>query len=767
VDPRSIPKIARWAAAAAIGIVLVVAGILVHRNWLSSRAMRHEPAAVPASVEQQSLQFTFSKVDGQQTIFTIHAARATKYSGEDRSQLEDVDIVVYGDRGRRHDEIHTRSCDYEESSGAIVCHGKVDLELANAPVPGKPAQSTASRIEIETTQVHFDRKTGEATTTAPVEFRFPQGQGKALGVTYSSSQARITLGRDVELTLAPNRPGGMPAHIAAKGGLNYNRATGKLVLKGPVEITKGLRSLETAELTVTLNPHLHPRHALAEGGPTARWSGARPASLRADQAEIFFDSQGRADRVRASGNVVAKQQAASTMQVEALRADLTLDPLNEQPRQILAKGNVSLESRRQNQVTRLKTAVLELMAAPADRAAGTREAKDPPAGTPGIFRLERATTPGPAQAEWQSGRQQERLAAGRLAATFGAGNQIRVLRGAAGVRMERQEPNALPVTTTAESLVVDFAGGEWSNARESGNVRAWQGNRRALAERADWSRARDEMRLTGEAQVSDPRGQTLADTILWNQRTGAVVATGNVRSTYFAKAGTKSGLGPNAGPVNVVAEQLAANRATGEAVYSGGARLWQGSMMIQAARIELRRKTGQLLASGNVRGAFPQVQRLSRARKGDAGKAMPGTAELWRVEAQKLDYVNEGSTEHPTGGRATLEDGAKAWSSNGEIEANRLVLTMRRNAEGRAEITRAVGEGGVLVRQGKRWGRAQRGLYNAAKGQFILTGGKPSLHDTSGDLVTGSELTFYVANDTILVESKKGSRTLTRHPIQK
>lgn len=742
--------------------------MLVHRDWLSSREMRNEPEAVPASVEQRSLHFTFSKVDGQQTVFTIHAARATEFSGENRSQLEDVDIVVYGEHGERHDEIHTRSCDYEQSSGAIVCHGKVDLDLASAPVPGKPAQTAGNRIEIETSQVHFDRKTGAATTTAPVRFRFPQGQGNALGVTYSSSHAGITLGRDVDLTLAPNRPGERPEHIMAKGGLNYNRVTGKLVLKGPVEITKGLRSLETPALTVTLNRQLQPRHALARDGATARFAGARPASLRADRAEIFFDGQGRADAVAASGNVVAKQRARSAMRIEAQQANLTLDPLNEQPRRVLAKGDVRLESRRQNQVTRLKTAVLELTAAAADPVTAAGEAAKAASGRTVSLRLERATAPGPAEAEWQSGRQRARLDAGRLAAAFGAGNQIRVLRGAAGVRLERQEPGALPVTTTAEELVVDFTEGDWSNAQESGNVRVRQGSRRARAESADWLRARDEMRLTGDARVSDPRGQTLADTVVWNQRSGAVEAAGNVRSTYFAKAGTGSGVGPSAGPVNVAAERLAANGSAGVAVYSGGARMWQGNVMIQAARMELRRKSGQLLASGNVRGAFPQVQRLSRLRKGDAAKAVPGTAVLWRVEAQKLDYANEsGSAGQATGGRATLEGGAKAWSSDGEIEANRLVLTMRRNAEGRAEITRATGKGGVLVRQGKRWGQAERGLYNAAKGRFILTGGKPSLHDTSGDLVTGGELTFYVANDTILVESVKGSRTLTRHPIQK
>ena len=55
----------------------------------------------------------------------------------------------------------------------------------------------------------------------------------------------------------------------------------------------------------------------------------------------------------------------------------------------------------------------------------------------------------------------------------------------------------------------------------------------------------------------------------------------------------------------------------------------------------------------------------------------------------------------------------------------------------------------------------------AADGKFVLSGGQPTLTDASSDTTTGHSLTFFVANDTILIDSQEGSRTLTKHRVEK
>ncbi len=87
-------------------------------------------------------------------------------------------------------------------------------------------------------------------------------------------------------------------------------------------------------------------------------------------------------------------------------------------------------------------------------------------------------------------------------------------------------------------------------------------------------------------------------------------------------------------------------------------------------------------------------------------------------------------------------------------------------AEGR-QLDHALALGGVTVRQGDRRGTADQAEYTASDGKFVLSGGQPTIIDASSDTTTGHSLTFFVANDTILIDSQDGSRTLTKHRVEK
>ena len=75
--------------------------------------------------------------------------------------------------------------------------------------------------------------------------------------------------------------------------------------------------------------------------------------------------------------------------------------------------------------------------------------------------------------------------------------------------------------------------------------------------------------------------------------------------------------------------------------------------------------------------------------------------------------------------------------------------------------------GGVVVEQGDRRGTAERGVYTAVDEKFVLSGGTPTLFDPVQGTTTGRELTFYRADDTIVVDSGNGLRTLTKHRVQR
>lgn len=767
MNPRLIRRIGRWAGAAALLVALAAGAMFAHRQWQASRAVRHAPPAVPPSVRQRSLQFTFSKMDGQQTVFTIHAARATRYSNGHGSVLEDVDIVVHGEHGERHDEMRTRSCEYEATTGGIVCHGTVRLDLSGVPFNGTGSPLPGGGIHVKTSGVSFNRDTGAATTNAPVSFRFPEGEGSGIGADYSSRAADFHVRRDVKIRLEPSGPEAVATLVTSPGGLTFDRQKNRLQVVGPVEIRQAGRRIDTGELTVDLNNRLRPQRAIASGTTRVFIArGPRQGTLQANGAEIQFDGRGRAVQMNLSGHVHAVEQRPQT-KLQAQSAMIQLNPVDQQPRMVEAKGNVRFEANRPGGLARLESGTLRLMFAPIVN--GEKRS-----------RLTEALAPGEAKTQWVSQKGTLALQGGRLAATFGADNQIQTLRATGGVSLDRQLRDQPPLRTRARELAVHFSHGAWTEVEESGAVHARQGARRASSDHATWMRATDAIRLSGRAFVSDPSGQTFADEIDWNQKSGRLRAMGHVRTSY---TGANAG---KVGPVNIVAASLDANSATDRAVYKGSARLWGEDHVVQADRIEFDRKENTVLATGNVLAAFPQAPRpvgtagngkteLGRSSAPAAASKAGGGLVMWRVRADRLEYVQVAQGETGTGGsgqqaarvggKVTFQGHVEAWSSQGRIRAKVLVLSLRRVANGRVGLTRATAGGGVVIRQGTRWGEARNARYDAQTGEFVLWGGKPSLKDASGDLVRGDRLTFSVADDTISVESSEGSRTLTRHPV--
>jgi lipopolysaccharide export system protein LptA len=86
---------------------------------------------------------------------------------------------------------------------------------------------------------------------------------------------------------------------------------------------------------------------------------------------------------------------------------------------------------------------------------------------------------------------------------------------------------------------------------------------------------------------------------------------------------------------------------------------------------------------------------------------------------------------------------------------------------GAQQISRAVATGGVTIKQGERIATAEHGEYTAADGRFVMTGGTPTIFDATEGTTTGRQLTFFLADATIIVDSENGSRTLTRHRVEK
>src|SRR5690348_16490027 len=179
---REAARYARWSAAIAATIALVVVLVYLQRRR-SGISGEKNVKPVPASVAQQSAGFTFSRNIGAQTLFTVHAQQATQFKDANRSLLENVSIEIFGARGERDDSVRADECNYEPETGSIRCHGVVQIALRNAKSrAGAGAGARAegrddSGLELQTSDILFDRDSGKVSTDKPVELRFREGQG--------------------------------------------------------------------------------------------------------------------------------------------------------------------------------------------------------------------------------------------------------------------------------------------------------------------------------------------------------------------------------------------------------------------------------------------------------------------------------------------------------------------------------------------------------------------------------------------------------------
>ncbi len=782
-------RYARWAALAAILLTACVAGVFTYRAWQARLVRQLAPPAVPPTVQQRSAGFSFSKVEKDSTLFTVRASRATEFKEGNRNLLEDVSITIYGRAGNRSDNIHTHACDYLRDTGRIVCAGEVQMDLQSAedarrsPVATPGGVPSARVIHVGTSNISFDRETGEARTDRPVIFQFPYGEGRALGVIYRSEDGVVRLARDVELTLTPAPARGSPSRAGTEAAahqteqvvltgssLEYRRDTRILRLLAPVRARQGQRELLAGELALELDANLRARRLAARLQPELHSTEPRgQATLTADELAVLFRPEGWAERILATGRVRGSVRGgAGEDRLEAEKLELEMVPRQNQPSALTASGAVKAQADHRGVSQRLATSALRL------HFAAGRDARE--------RRLDHAETLAPATVEWtgqnsgtgKTTKEIMRLRGQQLAAQFDERNQMRVLTGRDGVEIFRELPGRPAQVATAREFAAKFSPvGEWTDVDARGDVHLRDANRAAQADHAILVRAADSVTLTGSVLLVDPATRTTARSLAFNQRTGDLRADGDVRTIELlpGRSGVTN-LAPQ--PANLSSERLQANSSGGRAVYSGHARLWQGDAVVEADSIELLREARQLHARGKVAAVFPQATGSSSAsppdRPGSARVASPAAAgpDLWRVRAGSLTYSSAEA-------RAQLEQGVVAQARQGQVSSPVLELFFSPEAApagpGALQLARAVASGGVTVRsghrQGERRGTAERAEYTAAEGKFVLSGGRPTLYDAFRGTTTGRQLTFYFADDTIVVDSEEGSRTLTRHRVEK
>jgi lipopolysaccharide export system protein LptA len=758
MNRRDAARYARWSALLAFALAGITGGIYVHRLWVAHREKQNAPAPLPQNEEKQFTTLHFEKVEGDRTIFDLEASKSTDLRGQDISLLEDVKIKVFGKNGDRNDVIHTQSCRYAKTDGSIQCDGKVQFELQSAEDAARAAANPASRpniVHIDTSGVTFERATGRAQTVQLVKFSFPNGGGDGIGALYQSEQGQLRLIRDVHIQMQPaadaaaKKGAPLPAHVEMSGSsMRIDKIGHTVELAGPATAVSSGQEVTAGQFTLLLDAAFRAQTLVAAAGPLnqqpeVKNHGAKgDSTLRADKLTAHLSPQGWTSRILAEGKV---QGSSPSGNLQAETGEMEMWPGVNQAKLLTLRGNVHVNGHdpKSGMTRNLTSNAVQLTFG------GGKEGE--------ANRVQHAETLERGAMEWlDAAAVRSKLAADKLALDFNALGKPQLLNAAGAVQSQREIPGRPAQTATSATGVAQLsAGGDWSQITLRGNVRLQEAGRNAEAQQAVFARAAQTTVLTGQAMVRDAGSETHAPKITFFQSTGDIEAEGPVRSTDFASKGAS--LQTSSAPANLSADRMRANSKTGRAVYTGHARLWQGASVLEAETIELLRPSRTLNATGNVRAVFPQAPQPG---------ASSGSAPVWHISSGMLTYWDAED-------RAHLEKDVFVQSADQKMRAPQLELffartgTDKQGSGGTSQISRAVGTGGVVVEQGDRRGTAERGLYTAAEEKYVLTGGTPTLFDPLEGTTTGRELTFYRADDTIVVDSGNGLRTLTKHRVQR
>lgn len=745
-------KVRRWLALTIVLLLVVVAGFYArgyYTRYLISKAINKNAKKLGIEVQQSTEGFAISKSEGGRTLFTIRASKAIQLKSG-TAGLHDVNIVIYGRQGNRFDQIYGSDFEYEPKTGDIRADGEVHIDLQGVAEGDvrpdmAPPKELKNPIHVKTSGLVFNRNTGIANTDQRIEFRIPQASGSAMGATYDSKANRLTLHSDIHV----ERSGPNAAILDARSGV---------ITKDPprvefsnFDIKQQSGDISGQTLTVFLREDNSIEKLLATGNVDASMKGNTTAHVTAPRGEVLVDEKNKVQKAELMGGVTIDATGDQPMHGNAGRVLLDFSP-NGKLDKVHALENVRLvqepsKNRPQGQSVTLTSQAVDLLVNGNGR---------------------RAETVGAAQITMSSPNDKNVgstvATADRFIANFDKKGRLISMVGSPNAKVVSSAPNQPDKVTTSNVLTLTMnANGGLANIVQEGNFRyveaaakKGEASSEATAHKATYDPQTEMFVLTGEPRVSDNGVTTTADRMRINRKTGDAIAEGSVKTTYSQLEAQPNGaLLATADPIHVTAASMVARRSTESARYSGGARLWQGSNIVEAPTIDFDRGKRTVTAQGQEGKPVSTVF----VEQGQNGKQTPVN-----VTGQKLTYTDSQR-------QAKFEGGVVMRSAEGTVTADHVTVFLYPRgaaaAKAASELDRVVAEGHVVIQQDQRRGTGGRLTYTAKDGSFRLTGDSPSIFDAERGKVTGDSLTFFSHDDRVLVEGGSSTQSVTKARVIK
>jgi lipopolysaccharide export system protein LptA len=623
------------------------------------------------------------RLSGTARDFAIRYASSLAYD-DGRSRFLDAHVIVE-DRGRRDFEITAREL--------LVGPDQATLELE-----GDVTLTSSDGLTVHGDRASYRDAEGLLTVPGDVRFTRPRIEGRGVGLTWDRGRDTLTILDQADVRFAGGADA--PAMQVRAGTVTHVNVDRFLRFERTVTLERDGDNLAGERAMVWLHEDGGP--ATIELAGDARVDGGNFAGFRAMQADTVTlhytadDGSLRQAVLAGDGRIELRGALGGSQQLAAQWIDAMLAP----------DGTVTALLSRDQVVVSL----------PGGREVPAREIR--------------------------SGRLTGRGAAGQGLSAMSFRSAVEFREAAAAARLAR--------TARAEELDLELNAEDGvDTARFAGGVRFESGSLRAAARTADYDVAAGTLALSGRQggslpRVTDETATIDAETITTAIDGGDITATGSVRSVLqpagAADEGRRTALVDAGQSVNVAAESLVYDGTARLGVYEGQARLWQGDTSIQAGRLVLDDRSGDLTATGGVRSTLP----LGPAADGGGAPVTIGRADTFTYaeDARRVTYDGSAQINGPEGG----------------VRADRIVLHLSSADRG---VERLDARGTVSVRLDDRAATGASLDYQAADARYEMRGTPVQFVEPCRE-TTGRILTFFRGIDRILVDGNEETRTQTK-----
>jgi LPS export ABC transporter protein LptC len=319
---------------------------------------------------------------------------------------------------------------------------------------------------------------------------------------------------------------------------------------------------------------------------------------------------------------------------------------------------------------------------------------------------------------------------------------------------------------TSRALTVELTDDAVSDAVFMGAAKFEEQGLHAAAGEARYDPMKGSLRLTGietgaVPRVSDDQVTIDGNAIEVGLQGRLMKATGGVRTTLRARAAAGRG-GTGGGdatklpslfkqdqPANVNADALDYQGASGKAIYTGNATLWQGETTMRADLITIDQTTGDLVATGNARSSIAL----------DTGASIARSAEI--RYADTAHTITYGSVKNALG---VVQVQAQLGGPQGDLRADRIEVLL---AEQGGHVNRLEAYTNVSLKLDARTATGDRLTYFAEDERYLMSGAgaKPVKVIEMCKETTGKTLTFFKSADRIIVDGNEEIRTQTKNGV--